>query len=139
MTDSIRIIAAPIQVTAWTEIAMGNLCDFGCKIHARINDGMTEVAVLHMATYGCQLGRDETTATAYLAMTDLAADARAAANRVFDAYFAVDDEDRAAYDRDQAEQWASVAEGEKFDADTAAMNAAEWANDPDYLLAAGRY
>lgn len=59
----LRTIAVTVKSGAgWAEVHLSD-CTYGCKIHARRQGAVTRFAIMHSATYGCPLGRDEATAT----------------------------------------------------------------------------
>ena len=56
------------NTTLWTEVAavdslddQDHNCGHGCKIYARRQGAVTQYALIHSATYGCQLGRSAQT------------------------------------------------------------------------------
>lgn len=46
---------------SWTEVQGMHECNHGCKLYGRRRGCVNEFMLMHSASYGCQLGRDETT------------------------------------------------------------------------------
>lgn len=45
----------------WSEVQGMSECAHGCKLHVRQRGAVRQYALLHSASYGCALGRDEST------------------------------------------------------------------------------
>lgn len=58
----VRIYVRPERrCGSFTEVQGMNECRHGCKLHVRQRGAVRQYALLHSATYGCALGRDEAT------------------------------------------------------------------------------
>lgn len=56
-----QILATSVTDERWIEVYLLDPCGSGCKVYGRRIDGQAEYAVVHMAAYGCGLGRNDAT------------------------------------------------------------------------------
>lgn len=47
----------------WTEVQGMRECNHGCKLYVRQRGAVRQYALIHSVSYGCVLGRDESTRT----------------------------------------------------------------------------